>query len=328
MSLNLNEIITDVDILWRSYVVRCGYIFAPLTEGNVYDAIVIRNPVNCSYGYSRYGYSVHTLEEHIEFINEHQLKKAIIIAEDLEFVKCCPSLQYIKIIPGIRDNNFDFSPVYDLPEVVNLNCFTCYGDKQQFFSSIDYSQVRGLKTVSISGKGHFNYDKVEMLEELWISGDKKKLCFDGISCSTNLKDVTLMQCAIQSLNGIEKYNTLQSLSLYYNRLINDISMLYGVSESLRQLTIENCPKIKDFSVLQKLTNLEHLHLEGSNTLPNVDFIHRMKKLKTFTCTMNIEDGNLNPCKQVPFARCKNRKHYNLKDKDLPKNVPEIGFELK
>lgn len=323
MNLYLDEIITDVDSLWRGCVLRNGYIFAPKDKGNIYDAIVIRNPADCGqYYHPRFGVSAHTLDEHIEFVNKYQLKKAIIIAENLEFIKDCPTLQYITIVPAVKHNDFDFSPLYDLQEVIELNCITCYGENEQFLSSIDYSKIKGIKKIGISGKGHLNYNKVETLEKLWITQDKKCLSCDEISQSRKLKDITLMQCMVESLNGIEKFEMLQSISLYHNRKLNDISMLRAVANSLRQLTIENCPKIRDFSALLELTNLEHLHLEGSNTLPNLEFIIGMKNLKTFSFTMNVEDGDLKPCEKIPFVRCKNRKHYNLKDKDLPKNLPK------
>ena len=45
--------------------------------------------------------------------------------------------------------------------------------------------------------------------------------------------------------------------------------------------IENCPKIKDFSVLKELKNLELLQLYGKNELPDLSFIRHMKNLKTF-----------------------------------------------
>lgn len=43
--------------------------------------------------------------------------------------------------------------------------------------------------------------------------------------------------------------------------------------------------------------------------------------------MNVEDGDLSKCLNVPYVNCKNRKHYNLKNKDLPKYHDGKGFEL-
>ncbi len=59
---------------------------------------------------------------------------------------------------------------------------------------------------------------------------------------------------------------LQCLYLYDNRSLSDISELEGVKNSLKALRIENCAKIKDFSVLEKLENLELLDLSGSNEI--------------------------------------------------------------
>ena len=36
--------------------------------------------------------------------------------------------------------------------------------------------------------------------------------------------------------------------------------------------------------------------------------------------MNVMDGDLSLCMNVPYASCRNKKHYNLKDSDLPKQI--------
>jgi hypothetical protein len=61
-----------------------------------------------------------------------------------------------------------------------------------------------------------------------------------------------------------------------------------------------------------------LVLFGSNTLESLNFLENMPNLKSFRFTMNVLDGDLGLCKNVPYVYCKNRKHYNLKDDDLPK----------
>ena len=130
-----------------------------------------------------------------------------------------------------------------------------------------------------------------------------------------------MSCKVQTLDGVGTYPQFESMNLYHNRALCDISALAGVSGSLKELTIESCPKIKDFSVLSSLENLEYLYLFGNNNLPNLDFLQNMKKLKVFNFTMNVEDGDLTNCLSIPCATCKNRKHYNLKDSQLPKTRP-------
>ena len=100
-----------------------------------------------------------------------------------------------------------------------------------------------------------------------------------------------------------------------------------VKKTLRALRIENCPKISDFSLLEELVNLELLELSGNNELPNLNFLKAMKNLKTFIFSMNVKDGDLSPCMVVPRVHSKkDRRHYNLKDKDLPKGLYVHGNE--
>ncbi|NLN03259.1 MAG: hypothetical protein GX166_00305 [Clostridiaceae bacterium] len=100
-----------------------------------------------------------------------------------------------------------------------------------------------------------------------------------------------------------------------------------VKKTLNALRIENCPKIEDFSVLGELENLELLELTGNNVLPNLDFLKSMKNLKTFIFSMNVLDGDLNPCLNLSYVYSgKDRKHFNLKDKDLPKSKYVRGEE--
>lgn len=98
-------------------------------------------------------------------------------------------------------------------------------------------------------------------------------------------------------------------------------------KTLRALRIENCPKIEDFSVLAELENLELLELTGKNTLPNLQFLKQMKNLKTFVFDMNVLDGDLTPCLDLSYVYSrKNRKHYNVKDKDMPRGEYVRGNE--
>ena len=60
----------------------------------------------------------------------------------------------------------------------------------------------------------------------------------------------------------------------------------------------------------------------------LDFLRRMPKLKTFVLSMTVEDGDLTPCLEIPYASCdKIKRHYNLKEKDLPKNLSKTTFEI-
>ena len=143
---NIHEVITDVQIFAQNYILREGYEFKPLTyPANIYDAIIIKNPPNASCFSPRIVRTGQSLSEQIEFVNRHKLEKAIIVANDISFITQCPTLRYLRIIPADNSgDNFDFSPLYDMPEIKCLVCRTQYGNREEFSSQVDYSKIKGL----------------------------------------------------------------------------------------------------------------------------------------------------------------------------------------
>lgn len=266
----------------------------------------------------------------IEYINKYQLEQAEIIMPDLYFLERCPSLKYLKIYPSYNvTNKFDFSPLYNLPEVKMLNCGNYYGDHHQFCAEIDFSKLKELEDLSFSfNKGTLNYEKIDTLKSLSVGGFRgRNNDLTDLFCSKELDTLELRECKINSLNGIEQSDKMQCVYIYYNRSLKDISMLGKVRKTLKALHIEQCSKIEDFSVLEELENLEMLFLWGNNCLENLKFLKKLKKLKTFVFDVNILDGDLTPCLDIECVHCKkNRKHYNLKDKDLPKGEYVCGNE--
>ena len=326
--LNLDSVITDFSDLYRSYIFRNGFAFAAINEpANVYDAIVIRNPSSCDCWTPKQAFSSHTLEEHIDFVNCHKIEKALIIAEDISFITQCPTLKYVNIVPSdSAPEKFDYSPLYEMPEINWLDCRMKYGGPKEHLSTkIDCSRINGLKDLYVRGNGCLNYNKVESLEKLYFSDYKGLDDFRGISQSKILKKLRFVSCSFSSLDGIEDYPNLQSLDIWYNRKLANVSALKEIAGNFRGLSIENCPKISDFSVLSSLNNVEALSLEGNNEIPSLKFLNDMKKLRFFNCTMNIKDGDLTPCLSVPYVNIKGRKHYNYQNKDLPKTVDSKGF---
>ena len=326
--LNLDSVITEFSDLYRSYIFRNGFAFTAINEpANVYDAIVIRNPSNCDCWTPKQAFSSHTLEEHIDFVNCHKIEKALIIAEDISFITQCSTLKYLNIVPSdSAPEKFDYSPLYEMPEINWLDCRMKYGGPKEHLSTkIDCSRINGLKELYVRGNGCTNYNKVESLEELYFSDYKGLDDFRSISQSKILKKLRFVSCSFSSLDGIEDYPNLQSLDIWYNRKLANVSALKEIAGNLRGLSIENCPKISDFSVLSSLNNLETLSLEGNNEIPSLRFLNDMKKLRFFNCTMNITDGDITPCLSVPYVNIKGRKHYNYQNKDLPKNADPKGF---
>lgn len=329
MRFDLNEKISVFSTV-NGFYIRDGFVFdsAGKLKHNIYDVIVIRNPEDATAG-RIIPHTSRSFEEYIALINEEKIERAYIYADDLSFISRCPTLKDFYICPpNTACDGYDYSPLYNIPEIRELSCQTVYGSKEEKSTSIDYSNISGLVDLGVCGKGHLNYSSVETLQNLFLSNIKNRDNLRQISKSDKLKSLSIMQCGFKSLSGIEQYQQLQSLSLDYNRSLDDITNLNKIAYSLRALSIESCPKITDFSCLETLTNLEHLDLNGSNSLPDLKFLRTMKKLKTFTFSMNVLDNDLTPALDVPYASCsKAKKTYNLKDKDLPKQRPTVPFEI-
>lgn len=325
--------ITDVVEVYdfNHCVYRDGFVFTAITEpANILDCIVIRNPDNCDCWSPKKSFSSHTIDEHIDFINTHKLEKALIIAEDISFITKCPSLKYLEIIPADTSKAcFDYSPLYEMPELKYLLCKTKYGGcNESKLTTIDYFHINGVTHINIDGEGHLNYEKVQTLECLEISDDIHEN-LEWLSSCSNVKSLSFVNPKLKTLSGIQTSNNIQRISIDYGRLLNDIYMLEYVSRSLRYLRLANCPQIRDFTCLHSLTNLEHLELVGSNDLLDLSFLNSMDKLKTLRFSMNIVDCDLTPCLQIPYVDfSKGRKGYNLKNSQLPKKLPTEPFLLK
>lgn len=301
--------------------------------GNNRDAIVIFNPIDALIISPVFLRSRKSLEEHISFIRDNNIKKAIIVAEDINFLKECSSLEYLMIFPAVNLNDFDYSPIYELKNIKWLQCETSYGIRNENTASIDYAQFKELKRLGVSGKkGNINVHQAKKVETLcFYEGFPNSKNLEGFIPHESLKNLRIIQSPIETLKGIEGAPNFCRLELSYNRRLVDISALSSFRESLTYLEINMCGKICDFSVLKELYNLEFLVLKGSNTLKDLSFIKEMSKLKYFDLTMNVEDGDLSLCEPLPYVRIKNRKHFSHKDGQFQKGCidPEqrVPFEL-
>lgn len=331
MKYDLSIPVTDRSAIFQRYYMRDGFIFQSWNDRPlVFDVLVIRNPANAVGNTVGYPISTRTFDEHIELVKSEGIERVEIIADDLSFIAECPSVKSISVFPPFfTGNGYDYSPLYNMKQIERLSCRTSYGDSFEYSSSIDYSKIKGLKSLSACGKGHLNYAELPLLERLFVSNDNKSKSFYDMCCSTELKDLTILQCGIKTLDGIQRHKKIQSLNLWMNKALCDVSLLSELGSSLRSLDIESCSKITDFSFLKNLVNLEYLRLCGNNNLPNLSFLNNMMNLKKFSFSMLVEDGDLKPCLNIPCVYCeKGKKHYNMKDKDLPKQRGIEKFTVK
>ena len=103
-------------------------------------AIVIFSPIDAKGDSPGFLRSRKSLEEHIEYINNNDIRKAIVVAEDISFLKQCPGLEQLDIYPAINATNFEYSPIYELQNIKKLQCVTMYGAERNKVTFIDYSK--------------------------------------------------------------------------------------------------------------------------------------------------------------------------------------------
>ncbi len=262
-------------------------------------------------------------DSYVRYINRKHLTQAKITMPSLDILYDCPTLQYLHIHPRFDSpDQYDFSPLYgrEFKYLCCLNEYYKEGGKSHI-GTVDFSQIYGLESLKINvNRGTLNFNRIPSLRSLSI-GDYTgpNLDLSDLFISTQLDTLRLIVGKTVSLRGIERAVNMQYLDISYNRNLVDISALAKIKTSLKSLSIHNCSKITDFSVLYELINLEKLEIWGNNTIPSLDFIRYMPNLKTLFLEINIADGDITPCLGLRSAKLmKDRKHYNLKDKDLPK----------
>lgn len=263
--------------------------------------------------------SAKSIEEHIKYIHDDQIRKAIIIADDISFLHSCPSLESLTVIPSYTARNFDVSPLYDMPNLKELHFDTIYGLGDSRYASIDYSHFTRLQSLSVAGaKGHRNLSSVKGLHKLYLGkGQPSSKTISDMDLS-QLEELEICQSSLRSLAGLESAKHLRKLCMSHCPSLSDISALTSAGEDLTCLEIEACGRISDFSALNHMPNMESLTLYGSNSIPDLSFLQNMKKLKSFRFTMKVEDGDLSLCKSISYVYCQNRRHYNMRDEELPK----------
>lgn len=291
---------------------------SPITDDFFFqdDTLVILSPFEVVWESPVLARSTKSLEEHIEYILQNNIEKVLVVAEDISFLRRCTGIRSVQITPAHSAENFDYTPLYDLPNLREVSCQTVYGPNDNLRADVDYSRFSEIHSIHAYGaKGHRNLSCTKGLRRLSLGKGQPECKTLADFDLTQLLELDLCQSTVRSLSGLAQAGNLQRLSLTFCRMLEDIS---AIPDSVTSLEIHACSKLRDFSCLFRLSNLEELTLYGNNSLPDLSFLKQMPKLRTFRFTMNVLDGDLRECLRLRYAYCQNRKHYNLKDADLPK----------
>ncbi len=219
----------------------------------------------------------------------------------------------------------------------------------QILDTAQASQLENLDKSSVVAYAQYDDGKIKPhimrklkgLVDLRLHGPKD-FSFNFIENPEKLKITFITQCNVKNLCGIERIKNLHLLCLTHCRSISSIEGISKVS-NLKKLRIESCPKLEDISEIKNLENLKVLILENikkcdlsfleemkctqsleclvlrnCGSIPSIKFFERYPNLQCFDFLYtNIIDGDLTPCLRLKEANTFNKRHYNLKDTQLP-----------
>ena len=327
--MQINEKITNLTDLYNHFVMRDGFVFTSICDPtDVYDAIVIRYPETARCYSPIVGVSSRSIDEHIRLINQNKLCKALIIAEKLDFLDRCPTLTHLEIVPAFNINgNLDLTQLYKQPKIQYLNFprqsgLKINGIKEGKRGPIDFSNIIGLEELSFEvSKTDSASHPIHSLKKLSISKFKSNTSepLQGLFDGGQMSDIDFTQCNLTSLKFLKNCTTLSDVSINYDRAFSDLLELYDFRDTIEHLSIYNCSKIINFGVISNFYHLLSLHLWGSNQVSDLSFLRELNQLKIFTFDMNVINGDLSFCLNIPYVySAKDRRHYNYKDAQLPK----------
>lgn len=247
--------------------------------------------------------------------------------------------------------------VYDFTEIEELSYYPTnkesidlqYFHRLRCLTTASPTALVNLDKVSIlSFSQHDNnvfkpevVNRMKGLKDLRLHGPKD-FSFKNLNGLNDLRIVFITECNIKDLSGIEKFNKLHLLCISFCRSFKDIT---GISKLpvIKKVMLESCPKLTDISELGKIKNLntlilqnikncdlsfledmeckstlECLVLRNCGKIPTIKFLNNYPKLESFDFMFtNVEDGDLTPLLRLNSASTFNRRHYNLKEDQLP-----------
>lgn len=310
----------------RNSIIRDGYVFIEDRANSnrntgVFDTLYL-NP----------GTTPDDLEKVVRYINEKAVSKVHLDNFPvIEFIAGCPLLKAIHLelgqpLPSSSAN--EWTAAGDLRFSLDFLCEFEYlealtiadgGYPKPFVQKkLDCRCMKSafcLRCLSTDAASVQHIECLANLEELAFI-HMKSTDLQQLSKMTQLRELRLIQSTISSLNGL-KNAKLHTLDVSYCRKLHDISALSELSQTLEHLVIDHCPKINDISICADLTCLKVLELDGNNDIASLSPLKNLTNLEVLTVYVNVVDGDLNILKRMRAAACSNRKHYNVKNEELP-----------
>lgn len=212
-------------------------------------------------------------------------------------------------------NATDVTPIHEVSGLRRLKVFTYCK------TAIDFSRFPNLGDCSMEWRATAQSIFVHTgVKKLFINKypGKDLTAFEGM----NLDSLSLASPRIERLDGVASLNALTFLGLYVARRLSSLEGLEGIP-GLAGLQVNDCPKVRDISVLADLRDLEELHLCNDGEIESLMPLAGLKALRVFLFyeSTNIRDGDLSVLKGLPKLEhvvFMERPHYSHRPGDFPR----------
>ncbi|MFH1932545.1 MAG: hypothetical protein ABIN18_13285 [Pseudomonadota bacterium] len=237
---------------------------------------------------------------------------------DVSFLKDLKGLKWLHIL---TDRVNDISPIHSLRNIRWL-CLSLIVE-----TKIDFTCFPKLERVSLDWspkiKSIFECKSLKNILMCKYKSDERDL--SAFSSLPNLEELCFKICNIERIGDISKLKNLKALELHWASKLTSLKGLEVLRE-LRKLHIDTCRRVTKIDPIGKLAKLEEFFLPNCGDIESLKPLAGLKNLRVFHFyeSTNIINGDLTVLKSLPGlseVSFVERRHYNLKDSDMPGYEP-------
>jgi protein phosphatase 1 regulatory subunit 7 len=222
---------------------------------------------------------------------------------DLSFLNDHSYIKGLEISSSLSIN--DYSPLNNLKNLVYLSLL----ENKNPLNLAKFSLLR-----TFQGLWHPNLSitsECSSLRRLYLTNfNPKNKDLSSFPSLPNLLELSFTRSTINSLEGIQRFPKLHTLSLSYLLKLTTISTVNKL-KSLEILDCDNCRKISDHQAIVKNKSLKILRYNSCGSIQNLRFLSQLANLEEFRFVgTNIVDGNLNFLLNLKRIGFLDKRHYS------------------
>ena len=237
-------------------------------------------------------YDIIKRKAYIKYVAEHHINYLHSQDDDMLNVTYFPDIEYLTV----PDDAENLEALYSLR---NLKGIELRAKQLRTICLSNFPQLTHLSIGDGQAQDMSEIAKISTLTHLYCQQWKlENLCsFTGFD---KLEVLVLNFCGrLKRLTGLEQLTSLNGLRIEYCLKLVDIDAIITLAKTLKSLRIMDCNKVNSYDGIQALVGLEKLQLFTSQTsvknyLQSLDFISKLKRLKSFYTNYRIVNGDMTP----------------------------------